>query len=252
MLAQHRYEFDKIIIGSDLDAVLFANKTSSCILFNNMASIFPFDTIDNEISMGQLTFRKGTATKDVYERLSYELNLKGLNFLSAGLESIRVNLIDREISISSKFFPTKYLRFKSLHIFDTDNVHGLGIPDFKIQGYRVFDWFSVKSGMSHKYDKLQSESDFVKQIYFYISKRISGNKRYKDLVSESFLSMEQLKQVEYSDSIARLKIMNMMNSAGIKGTSKSKSYNLPIDIYLQKRDVVPLKIKKIDEEGVIL
>ena len=71
---------------------------------------------------------------------------------------------------------------------------------------KVIDWFNVKSGMNHQIDKINTESDFVKEILFYPSIRMSGvDKNKKDLVAISFMKEKQLHDVEYSDSYVRLK-----------------------------------------------
>jgi hypothetical protein len=252
LLRDYIYDFDSIVIGSNLDAILYAYKTSSHILFNSMAIIFPFDALVHEIDLGDIKFSKGTTELEVWEYLSYNLNLKGLHPFGEKLDSIRVSLDKNEISMSSKFFSEQKLRFSSLHVFDTDNVHGLPFPDFKIEKYRVFDWYAVKSGAKHEYDYLYDDSEFVKKIHFYISPRIHGNKQYKDLVAESFLTRKQLSDTGYSDSISRLKILQMMKDAGIKGTGHGNGYNLPLRIELQKREVLPIKATNYTEEGIVL
>ena len=252
MLRDHVYNFDSVVVGSKLDAIIYAHKTSSHILFNNLATIFPFDALIHEVDLGDIKFDKGTSELEVWEYLSYSLNSRGLHPFGEKLDSIRVNLDENEISMSSKFFSGQKLRFSTLHIFDTDNVHGLPFPDFEIEKYRVFDWYAVKSGTKHEYDYLYDDSEFVKKIHFYISPRIHGNRQYKDLVAESFLTKRQLNDVDYSDSISRLKILQMMKDAGIKGTGHGNGYNLPLRIELQKREVLPIKVTNYTEEGIVL
>ena len=74
-----------------------------------------------------------------------------------------------------------------------------------------------------------------------MSERIDGNTQYKDLVSKSTLSKEQLHHPDYSDSMSRLKTIAMMKEAGIKGTSNGSSQHLPIRIELYRREVQPNK-----------
>ena len=40
--------------------------------------------------------------------------------------------------------------------------------------YRVLDWFDVKSGMSHGVESIKTNSNFVKEIKFYVSQRLDG------------------------------------------------------------------------------
>ena len=252
MLKSHTYDLNKVVVGNNLDAIIYAYKTGSHILFNNVASIFSFDALLYEIDLGDVRFDKGVFELEAWERLSYMLNMRGLHPFGNNVESARVNLDENEISMSSKFFSGQKLRFSTLHVFDTDNVHGLPFPDFEIEKYRVFDWYAVKSGTKHEYDYLYDDSEFVKKIHFYLSPRIAGNKQYKDLVAESFLTKRQLNDVNYSDSISRLKILQMMKDAGIKGTGHGNGYNLPLKIELQKREVLPIKVTNYTEEGIVI
>tara|TARA_R100000808_G_C2147541_1_gene155525 strand:+ start:199 stop:957 length:759 start_codon:yes stop_codon:yes gene_type:complete len=252
LLKDYTYNFDKVVIGSNLDAIIYAYKTSSHILFNDVASIFSFDATDYEIDLGDVKFEAGSNKLEIWRQLSYILNMRGLNSFGSDVESIRLNLEENEISIFSKFFSRQNLRFSTLHVFDTHNVHGLPFSDFEVEGYRVFDWFAVKSGTKHRHDYLHDDSEFIRKIYFYLSPRIAGNKQYKDLVAESFLTKKQLGDVNYSDSISRLKILHMMKEAGIKGTGHGNGYNLPLKIELQKREVLPSKVTNYGEEGVII
>ena len=252
MLKEHIYSFNKVVIGNNLDAILYAYKTNSHILLNDVASIFSFDAILHEIDLGDVKFASGSNKLEVWKQVSYMLNMRGLNPFGGEIESIRLNLEENEISIFSKFFSRQILRFSTLHVFDTEKVHGLPIPDIEATGYRVFDWFAVKSGTKHDYDCLEDNSDLVKKIHFYLSPRIAGNKQYKDLVAESLLTKKQLGNVDYSDSISRLKVLHMMKEAGIKGTSNGNNYHLPLKIELQKREILPLKVTNYGEEGIIL
>lgn len=251
-MLEHTYVYNKVVIGGSLSALIYANKTSSCFIDNAVDSIFPFDTIIHPVDLGSIRFAKGAPKLKVHDHLSYLLNVRGLSPFGKSVESIRLNLEKREMSISSNFFRSKKLRFSDLHVFDTTNVHGLPFEDFEIEKYRVFDWFAVRSGMRHEFDHIEGDSDFAKKIYFYLSPRIDGNKDKKDMVVESVMSEDQIRDVDHSDSIVRLKALNMMKDAGIKGTSNGVGKNLSLRIELQKREVLPVKLTNYGEEGVLL
>ena len=251
-MLDHIYVYDRVVIGGDLNALIYANETGSCLIDNTTASIFPFDTIVHAITLGDVVYDKGASEFNVSERLSYVLNTRGLHPFGKNVESIRLNLEKREMSISSNFFRSKKLRFLDLHVFDTTNVQGLPFEDFKIEKYRVFDWFAVRSGMKHEFEHIEGDSDFAKNVYFYLSPRIDGNKYKKDMVVESLMTEEQIRDVDYSDSIVRLKVLNMMKEAGIKGTSNGVGKNLSLKIELQKREVLPVITTNYGEEGIVL
>ena len=204
-----------------------------------MARIFPYDPFVYSTDLDVI--HKGATELEAWERLSYVLALEGRDFLGRDIESISVNPDENELSVSSKIFRPKKLRFERLTVFDTEGISGLPFDEPDTQGYRVFDWCDVRSGGKHQLSTLESDSDLVRKIYFFLSPRIDGNKHIKDLVAESWLSEEQLHDVDYSDSIARLKIINMMTNAGLKGTKNGSGRNLSLKVELTERSVHPVK-----------
>jgi hypothetical protein len=215
--------------------------------------IFPYDTIDHPVSLGPTRFASGAFRLNVFEEASHIMAMQGRDFMGREIESISVNLDENRISVSSKYFRLKNFRYSALTVFDTENIRGLPFEESEIEKYRVFDWFNVRSGTKHDHDFLESESDFAKKIHFYLSPRIDGNKYKKDLVVESFLTKEQLYDVDYSDSLSRLKTLSMMRAAGIKGTPNGAGKNLSLKIELAKREVFPIKkFSKKQKNNVIL
>ena len=94
---------------------------------------------------------------------------------------------------------------------------------------RVIDWFDVRSGMQHDHDLFETEDEFIQKVIFYPSERFgnqtSGRLR-KDLVAISHLDEDQLDDFDYSDTMAKFKITQMMKDAGIKGARNGKdTYN---------------------------
>ena len=145
------------------------------------------------------------------------------------------------------------MKFNQLHVFDDENIHGLPSRLSDIDQYRVLDWFDVRSGAKHECENLHSDTDFVRNIFFYPSERVSGNHDKKDLVCESYLTREQLHDVDYSDTIVRLKATNRMKEAGIKGTSNGKNKNLSIKLELREREVIPIKnYKRVEYNNLII
>ena len=88
----------------------------------------------------------------------------------------------------------------------------------------------MRSGMEHEHDLLETKDEFIREVIFYPSDRFgnqaSGRIR-KDLVAVSFLEDHQLKDFEYSDTMARFKILQMMKNAGIRGARNGRDVNNP-------------------------
>ena len=115
----------------------------------------------------------------------------------------------------------------------------------------VIDWFDVNVGSIHPLQFIvdnDPEEQFVKKIYFYISKRMYKNLTKKDLVSVSKISDSDLFSFDYSETMVRFKTVKMMQAAGIKGKwDKTSKYFIKPKLYSTRRDVYSLG-KNIYEE----
>ena len=121
------------------------------------------------------------------------------------------------------------VRYSNLHLVDIDNVSGVSMSR-QLLHYRVLDWLDCKG--FHGVDKKQiiTEDDFVNKITFFKTPRIDGDQKYLDLLCESYLTEEQLKQFDYSDTMARLKTIEVLK----------KYCGKDIEMKLWKRDVYPI------------
>ena len=252
MIRDHIYKYEHIVIGNGLNALIYAYKTGGIFINNTMVRIFSYDTIDHPINLDVVQYDAKDYQINVYENLSHKMAMEGRDFLGRDVESISVKLNENELSVSSKYFRPKKFRFSTLTVFDTENVIGLPFDEPNVEDYRVFDWFNVRSGTKHEFDYLNSDSNFVKKIHFYLSPRIDGNKCLKDLVAESLLSKEQLYNINYSDSLARLKVLSMMRKADIKGSGNGVGKHLSLKIELTEREVFPIKEYSKEQEGDVI
>jgi len=123
--------------------------------------------------------------------------------------------------------------FNELVIFDEENIAGVSNKLIKQaeKKYKVVDWMYIKSGKQQKIDYFKTGDDFVNEIYLYPSDRISGNNfKYKDAVAISYLSEDQLKDFEYSDTYVRFKTLKIFKEAGFRGRRNGRSKENP-DLY---------------------
>ena len=191
---------------------------------------------------------------DIVRSLTFDAALAGSHPFAANLVSIAIDSQNNLIKAITKSGFKVEISYQSLRIFNPDNI--IGIPfeiNDQVTDYTVYDWFDVRSGTKHDLTLLEDpDSFFVKKIYFYLSERIDGNTMYKDLVSESVLSKDQLHHPDYSDSLSRLKTIAMMKEGGIKGTSNGATQHLPIKIELYRREVVPNKSFDFVRQGDII
>lgn len=226
-LDKHTYQYDTIIIGGGLNAKIYSYYTKCpCVCRNNVAP-FRFDMLQEE--MVQVLAGQDKNTLQVWERLNFILGLSGQ--LPMGDKVSSLNIRDNVLKVMTQDSRLARFEFNKLVIFDDKDVYGLPlIKEKKIGKSRVLDWFNVRSGMEHSHDLLKAKDEFIREIIFYPSDRFgnqaSGRIR-KDLVAVSFLDEEQINNFEYSDTMARFKILQMMKDVGIRGARNGRDVNNP-------------------------
>lgn len=251
-LREHTYHYEQIVIGSGLNAVLYAYKTNSVFIDNSVDTLFPLDEIGFSYDLGNQVLKPEDKCLDVFNSLAYHMVCSGKAPYSGLVEGIRIIPEENKLNVITKNGHVSRCTFNKLRLFDTNDVSGLPFDEeTKTEHYRVLDWFNVRSGMKHDHNFILSDDDFCKKIYFYISKRIDGNKDKKDLVSESLMSEHQLNDFDYSDTIVRLKTISLMKESGIKGTGNGVGKNLPIKLELANREVREVKSSNYVEAGDI-
>jgi len=250
LLRNHVYKQQEVVVGGNLNALVYAYKKGCYIIPNTLDCPFAYDPASLVGDLGLKSF----SDQEAWEFMSYSLNQKGLNPLGSAVKQIHVDEEEKMLKINVGKPSLIKVSYDNLRIFDTVNVGGLPAGyEGEAKGYRVFDWFDVRSGMRHNVDQIiDEENDFVKKIYFYLSDRIDGNRDKKDMVAESFLNKEQIHDIEYSDSISRLKAIKMMKDAGIKGKKNGRGKFLSIKIDLWKREIKKVKNLKSFKKGDII
>ena len=234
----HIYKCQNIVIGSRLNAVIYAYLNNYTLLLNKYEPPLPFELFPHNTDLSAFGVDKaeidlvtpegikkfGNPKSELWKRLCYSLSLSGLMPLSNNASSMRVEGDLLKVYVSN----TKMikLKFSQLNIFDGDNIEGL-IDYSDDTLYQVIDWIDVRSGMVHKYDRIETTSSFVNCIHFYPSERIEGNHDKKDLVAVSYLTKEQLNDINYSDTYVRFKTRNIMKELGVRGKRNGKNPNYP-------------------------
>ena len=230
-LDKHEYGYETIVIGGGLNALLFSYYNNFPCIFVDPRPPFEFDVFgeENDLSLPGI----GNLKKEIiWQRLAASLSLGGQLPMSDKTEAISIQ--DNRLKAITSNSRLGRFEFNKLIIFDDGKIRGLPpIRKQKIGKYRIFDWFHVRSGMEHDHDSLETEDDFIKKVIFYPSDRFgnqaSGRLR-KDLVAISSLDEKQINDFDYSDTMAKFKITQMMKDAGIKGARNGKDTYNP-DIY---------------------
>ena len=205
------FYWENVVIGADLDAVKFSHDNDYFLIKNRPPHHHSYEGVEA-----------------AWSEKNYELYSKGLCAFTNKVESLRVDLERKNIKVftGSSVYVVQYC---NLHIFDTDNVTGHALEK-ELLYYRVLDWFDCKGLHGIGPEEITTDSSFVRRIVFFKTNRIDGDQKYLDLICESFLTEEQLKNFDYSDTMARLKAGDMLK----------RHCGKDIEMKLWKRDVYPV------------
>ena len=229
------FNYEKIIIGSNLDALLYCFLNNLPFVYVNIDPPHRFDHFkpEQDLSFFGLENKSHTLAsptsnkvigsyKDIlWEKLYFYLTLSGLNPVADKASSIKVG--DKELKVFTHKARMAKINFEELIIFTDEGVSGLPTPtQLPEKKYKVYDWFDVRSGMKHHHDYIEDDTEFVSEILFYPTDRVDGNQVYKDAVSISYLTEKQLNSFDYSDINARFKTLKMMKGAGIRGARNGR------------------------------
>ena len=228
------FSFDKVVIGSSLEALTYSYLNNLPLIHTRLQKPHFLERFDPEQDLSKFGIENekhflksnkedvcvGIKKIFLWEKLYFNLSLSGQIPLESKCVSLRIDN-DTLRAATAKARLAK-IKFNELIVFDDDSFVGLGSYIIKDKKYKVYDWFSVRSGMKHEYDLLYGDDEFVNKIYFYQSERIDGDHPFKDAISYSYLSEDQLQDFEYSDINARFKTIYMMKQSGIRGTRNGR------------------------------
>lgn len=230
---------DKLVIGSSPLAVKYANSHNLPIIINsNSSPMFYEETLSQWSS-------------DLFE-----ISLRGQALFGSEVKTVRI--VENVASVTHATFRTD-IEFNKCFIFDDQNLflENELLKSEKLKS-KVVDWVSVRSCAEHFTDNIFIDSDFVKEVYFYKSDRISGNHNKRDAVCISYLTKEELKDFDFSDTMVRFKLEKLMLDNGISGTSRGidkntkKSYPRKIKLEVSEREVYHRIVNSYKESEFIV
>ena len=230
-LDKHEYKYQEIVIGGGLSALLYSYYNNCPCIFSKPSVPFEFDVFDGGHDFSFLSIKEPNRLV-IWQRLVASLSLSGL--LPMSDKAVSLSIQDNRLKAVTINSRLGRFDFEKLTIFDDREIRGLpSVEEQHIGKCRVIDWFHVRSGMEHDHNLFTTEDDFIQKVIFYPSDRFgnqtSGRLR-KDLVAISHLDTDQVSDFDYSDTMAKFKITQMMKNAGIKGARNGRDTYNP-DIY---------------------
>jgi hypothetical protein len=225
-------EYDTIILGSCLNAFLLATQKFCPVIFSDFEKPFRFDYLEPGITLQYLKMpqsleQKSLTThtgqievgmpKDIlWERLMFMLSAAGHVPLSNLCRNIRIS--DNKVVCSNEYSKIAEIHFNECIYFGDNNV-SLPIEQKGVANaeYICYDWIAFNKGGKHEIDFIHTDDKFVNEVWFYPSDRIDGNTSVRDACVVSTLDSEQLADFNFSETMARFKLIHEMESRGMKG-----------------------------------
>ena len=223
-------EYEKIVIGGDFYATLYAFSHQRPLFFTAPSRPFRFDYLDPDIDLACLKIpacnkslttptglkQVGTPKDLLWERMLFLMSLDGKLPMSNLCQSIRY---DGERVVCSNEY-SKILEFKFGECVYLGDSGASGWKNKKLvanESYMCYDYIAFNRGGKHAVDYIKTGDPFVSEIWFYSSDRIDGATAVKDACVVSYLTEDQLRNFDYSETMARFKMISEMESRGMKG-----------------------------------
>ena len=232
-------EYDKIVVGSSLRAVLFAFNNELPLFFSEIRRPFRFDYLAPDVRLEALRLSSleprtlvtfgddvvhGLEKRMLWERLLFLLSLKGDVPLSTLCSSLRCS--SKSLVCSNEYAKIAEVDYNECYYFGDANCTGVRQKETLANPtYICYDWIAFHRGGKHEIDLIETEDDFVNQIWFYPSDRIDGTTKVKDACVVSRINAETLSNFDYSETMARFKAIAEMESRGMKGKFNGYSPN---------------------------
>ena len=210
----NKFYFNKVVVGGSLTAVLYAYKHNLPIIVDVPHIPFQLDECPKHWDLSFLGFAKSLQHKksQVWDRMLFVMAMAGLVIFPNNIRAFRHE--DNKIKIITLSNTKMEIEYKEIVEFDRDRTDEIVL----------YDWFAVRSGCNHEFDTLADPgSDFCHTLLFHPSTRKATRKEVKDVCAVSLISETELNELEYSEGYARIKTLQMMKDAGIRG--QSNGYN---------------------------
>ncbi len=253
------YSYDNVVVGSCLDAVLYAFVHRYPILYTTHDKPFRFDylqqnielsclKLDNRLSIiktDSIDVAVGAPKLHLWERLLFLLSLDSKVPLSNLCNTIRRK--DNRIVCSNEYSKIAEIEFNTCHFFFDPNANNfVSEKTLASDKYICYDWIAINRGGKQEIDLIETGDDFAKEMWFYPSDRIDGNTPIKDACVISLLSDEQILDFNYSETMARFKLLHKMESLGLKGPSNGYGPNGKLKYYKIRATSTNRTIRKFE------
>lgn len=195
--------FDKLVIGSSLEALLFSFYGKHKTIFARSLMPSFLEEIED--------FGLGTSKYNIWNKIAFQLSLAGYFPFGNKIKHIvyQENNTVKVVSNEEKIY---YIKYKQLYIFDDYNIYDLP-PSLSTTSdeIRISDWFYVDKGDVQNYDLLKNDSKFINEVIFFKNPQKRRVKR-KDICVISYCKKSELEK--YPEYLVKIKLEGSLD--GIK------------------------------------
>ena len=258
-----KYDYDNVVVGSSFEAVLYAFTHNYPILYTEYDFPFRFDYLDADLDFSPIGLENiptniktitdnlvvGMPKTLLWERMLFLLSLDSKAILSNLCTSIR--RVNNKIICSNEYSKIATITFNNCHYFYDKGASGfVSEKSLASDKYICYDWIAINRGGKQEIDLIETSDDFTKEMWFYPSDRIDGKTAVKDVCTVSLLTEEQITDFNYSETMARFKLLHEMESLGLKGPSNGYGPNGKLKHYKIRATSTNRSIRKLKHKSV--
>jgi len=221
--------YEEIVIGSSLSAVMYSFFNSTPMIFKKTRKPELYETFDKRYKLKYtkklddlFDFTKGQ--QEVWTKIIFALQGAGLITSNEYTLSLRLDSTNKEIKIVTYKAGLKTFTYDKLIIFEDEDIQGLPTPIQRLEEFEVVDWFRVRACGPHTLSGIKGNDKFVSDVHFVA---LAGDSRPSSLAAVSYLTLSQMMSFDFSDTMAKFKIQEMMKKEGIKGPRNGEDPSKP-------------------------
>jgi hypothetical protein len=227
MRKNHHYKVNKLVIGTDLSALIYAYLNNYTFIFKEVIEPTPFEFLPLEFPFHLFNHDKveiemvsldgavkfGTPKIELWNRLVFVMSASGL--LPFGLKDITIREEDDALAVKTKSRNYYYAVGEVIKIKNT------------FHKYKVFDWISVRSCGANHLQYVDTDDAFVAELFFYPSQRTGAKQNDNDILVISNLTESQVCDFEFGETMTRIRTKVLLHEMGIRGPRNGKNPTYP-------------------------
>lgn len=218
------YKYDTVILGSSIEALLYAYITQYPVFFAGLRCPFEFEHFGPDFyfinekkvshtinsNLGPIEF--GMNKLYLWNKLLFFLSFAGQVPITGEPNSLRVDNGTLRINSNNRLFiiePQKIL------LFDDLNVEGLGVPKDKKGKYKAYDYIEFNSMYPHEYQYINDqESNLISEIWFVDPLK---DVRYSDGFLVSTFNKKKELERDLTEYNIKFRLKDIFKKYGLKG-----------------------------------